>query len=69
MERVAVYNKLFAAIGSTLIMRWLMQALGVDVNALGVGADLQQAVSLALDMAYAGVSGFFVWLIPNKKAS
>jgi hypothetical protein len=59
------YNKLFAAILSTLVSRWLLDYLNVDAAALGVQADLQMAVSLAIDAAVAGFNGFWVWLLPN----
>ena len=66
---MTVYNKLVAAIGSTLVSRWLLQYLGIDAASIGVQPELQMAVSLAIDAAVAGVKGFFVWLLPNKAPS
>lgn len=63
---MTVYNKLFAAIGSTLVSRWLLDYLNVDAAALGVQADLQMAVSLGIDAGVAAFNGFWVWLLPNK---
>lgn len=65
---MTAYNKLFAAIVSTLLMRWILQYFGLDVSALGVGDDFRAAVSLTIDALTAGVTGFFVWLIPNIEA-
>lgn len=65
---MAAYNKLFAAIISTLLCRWMLQYLGIDAEALGVTADMQALVSLGIDAVVAGVNGFWVWLIPNIKA-
>lgn len=65
---MSAYNKLFAAIGSTLITRWTMQYFGLDLAAIGVSEDLRQTVSLAIDATAAGVTGFFVWLVPNIRA-
>lgn len=64
---IANYNKLFAAIISTLLSRWLFAYFGLDIEAMGVAPDLQALVSLGIDAAFAGVNGFFVWLLPNKK--
>jgi hypothetical protein len=64
---MTAYNKLFAAILSTLLTRWLLQYLGLDVQAMGVGPEFQMLISLGIDAAVAGVNGFFVWLLPNKK--
>jgi hypothetical protein len=62
---MTAYNKRFAAIISTLLMRWALQWFGFDATALGVDEDIRMLVSLGLDAAVAGVNGFFVWLIPN----
>lgn len=62
---MTAYNKLFAAIASTLLMRWLLQWTGFDAVGLGVDMEIRELVSLGMDLAVAGVNGFFVWLIPN----
>lgn len=64
---MAAYNKLFAAIVSVLVTRWVLRYFGVDINEFGVGEDLRLAVTVGIDAAAAAVSGFFVWLIPNVK--
>ena len=64
---MTAYNKLLAAILSTLLMRWALQWFGFDATALGVDEDIRMLVSLGLDLAVAAVNGFFVWLIPNVK--
>jgi hypothetical protein len=61
------YNKLIAAIVSALLVRWFLQWSGIDITAIGVEEDLRLLVSVAIDFAAAGVSGFFVWLVPNIK--
>ncbi|HET6406788.1 MAG TPA: hypothetical protein VFG14_02820 [Chthoniobacteraceae bacterium] len=63
---MTAYNKLFAAIISTLLSRWLFSYFGLDLVEMGVAPDLQSLVSLGVDAAFAGVNGFFVWLLPNK---
>lgn len=63
---MTAYNKLFAAILSTLISRWLLEYLNIDAASLGVATDLQMVASLAIDAAVAGFNGFWVWLLPNK---
>jgi len=65
---MSAYNKLFAAIFSTLLSRWLFSYFGLDVEAMGVAPDLQSLVQLSIDAGFAGVNGFFVWLLPNKTA-
>lgn len=65
---MSTYNKLFAAILSTFISRWMLQYFGVDAEALGVGPDLQLLVALGIDSAVAAFNGFWVWLLPNKAA-
>ena len=67
MNNLMAYNKFFAAIGSVIVTRWALQSFQIDVNALGISDDLRGIVSLAIDGFAAGVSGFFVWLIPNIK--
>lgn len=64
---MSAYNKLFAAILSTLLTRWILKWTGLDVAKLGVASDLQMLVTLGIDAATAGVVGFFVWLLPNKQ--
>lgn len=64
---MTAYNKLFAAIISTLLSRWLFSYFGLDLVEMGVAPDLQSLVSLGVDAAFAGVNGFFVWLLPNKE--
>lgn len=59
------YNKLLAAILSTLVMRWTLRWLGIDMTELGVGDDFRSLVELALDASIAALNGFFVWLVPN----
>lgn len=66
---MSAYNKLFAAIITTLLTRWMLRYFGLDVEAMGVGPDLQMLVSLGIDTGVAAVNGFFVWLLPNKKAA
>lgn len=63
---MTAYNKLFAAILSTLLSRWLFSYFGLDLEAMGVAPDFHTLVSLGIDAAFAGVNGFFVWLLPNK---
>lgn len=64
---MSAYNKLFAAIGATLIARWLLATLGIDVQSLGVAVGLQDFVGFLIDAACAAFVGFWVWLLPNKK--
>ena len=64
---MSAYNKLFAAIVSTLISRWMLQYLGIDAESLGVAPDLQMLVALLIDGGVAGFNGFWVWLLPNEK--
>lgn len=66
---MTAYNKLAAAILSTLASRWLLAYLNIDAAALGVQADLQTAVSLGIDAGVAAFNGFWVWLLPNKAKS
>lgn len=66
---MTAYSKLFAAIISTLLSRWLFSYFGLDLIEMGVAPDLQSLVSLGVDAAFAGVNGFFVWLLPNKVQS
>lgn len=61
------YNKLIAAIVSALLVRWFLKWSGIDISAIGVEEDLRMLVSVAIDVVAAGVSGFFVWLVPNIK--
>ena len=63
---MTTYNKLFAAILSSLVSRWLLQYAGIDAQSLGVAPELQMLVSLGIDSAVAGFNGFWVWLLPNK---
>lgn len=63
---MTAYNKLFAAIITTLACRWALQHFGFDAGALGVDEDIRSLVALGLDALVAGVNGFFVWLVPNK---
>lgn len=66
---MSAYNKLFAAVLSTLLMRWAMQYLGFDAVGLGVDEEVRALVALSLDALVAGINGFFVWLVPNKAAA
>lgn len=61
------YNKLFAAILSTLLARWLLQFFGVDATALGVASDLQEFAGWGINAAAAAFAGFWVWLVPNGR--
>ncbi|CAM5389076.1 hypothetical protein ATER59S_01871 [Aquamicrobium terrae] len=63
---MSAYNKLFAAVISTLISRWLLQHLGLDVADLGFAPEIQSAVSLTVDAGVAAFNGFWVWLLPNS---
>lgn len=62
---MTAYNKLFAAIFSTLLTRWLLDAYQIDAVSLGISTDLQALVSLAIDSGAAAFNGFWVWLLPN----
>lgn len=64
---MSAYTKLFAAIGATLISRWLIATLGIDVQSLGVAVGLQDFVGFVIDAGVAAFTGFWVWLLPNKK--
>lgn len=66
---MSAYNKLFAAIISTLISRWMLAYLGFDADAIGAGEDLRLAVTLSIDAGIAAFNGFWVWLLPNKDKS
>lgn len=59
------YNKLIAAIASVIGMRLLLRWTGIDINALGVSAEFNTAIALSVDAMVAGVTGFFVWWVPN----
>lgn len=59
------YNKLFAAILSTLLSRWMLAYLGLDAETLGVAPELQAVVTLTIDGVVAAFNGFWVWLLPN----
>lgn len=59
------YNKLIAAIVSTLLMRWVLKWADVDIDGLGVSDDFRTVVSLGIDAAAAAVNGLFVWWLPN----
>jgi hypothetical protein len=61
------YSKLLAAVVTVLLMRWVLRWTGLDVAELGVQEDFQAVVYLAVDAVAAGVSGFFVWLVPNVR--
>ena len=63
---MTAYNKLFAAILSTLAIRWFLTLTGINVTELGVDTEFRALVTLGFDAAVAGLNGFFVWLIPNK---
>ncbi len=64
---MSAYNKLFAAIISTILIRLFLQWTGLDVVALGVGDQVRDLVSGLIDIAAAAVTGFFVWLVPNVR--
>ncbi len=66
---MSAYNKFFAAILSTLIMRWIARYLGFDPVSMGMEGDIVMLVNLALDGAFAGFNGFWVWLLPNSPAT
>lgn len=55
---MSAYNKLFAAIITTLLTRWMLRYFGLDVEAMGVGPDLQMLVPLGIDTGVAAVNGF-----------
>lgn len=61
------YNKFFVSIASVLLMRWLLRWAGLDISALGVEDDFRMFVQVGIDAVTAGVTGFFVWLVPNVK--
>lgn len=62
---MGTYNKLIAAVLSTLAMRWILKWAGVDIDGLGVGEEFRTAVSLGVDASVAAVNGFVVWWLPN----
>lgn len=66
---MSAYNKLFAAILSTILMRLAMRYFDFDAVAFGVDEEIRALVSLAMDALVAGLNGFFVWLVPNKQES
>lgn len=64
---MTAHNKLFAAIISALLVRWFLRWTGIDISAIGAEEDLRMLVSVLIDITAAGISGFFVWLVPNVK--
>jgi ABC-type uncharacterized transport system permease subunit len=75
---MSVYAKFFAAIVSTLVMRWLGRHLGLDIAAIGLAPELEQIVGVGIDhaiivmlalvdVAHAAFAGFWVWLLPNRQ--
>ena len=61
------YSKLIGAIVGALAARWLMSWLGIDVVALGIGAEFQALVSLSVDAAAAALTGAVVYWFPANK--
>lgn len=63
---MTAYTKAFAAILSTLIMRWIARYLGFDPASMGMEGEIVMLVNLAIDGAFAAFSGFWVYLLPNR---
>ena len=64
---MTAYSKLIAAVLSVLVMRWFLRWSGIDLAQIGVEGEVGAIVSLLVDSVAAGVTGFFVWLVPNVK--
>lgn len=62
---MSAYTKLFAAVVSTLLMRWIARYLGFDPASMGLEGELVMLVDLTIDAAFAAFNGFWVWLLPN----
>lgn len=65
------YSKLFGALLGAIVSRYLLLWLGIDVQAMGLEADLNLFLAMLIDFgvtsAQAAIIGAFVYFFPANK--